>query len=497
MMRIRPIRPRQACAAFCLVLACAAAGPLAAQDRPAPATPAAAAAAPARDLPLLSIDDCVRIALESSPSLAISDERRHAASQDVTAAYGAFLPDINLSRSWQKSERTDFDVQQYETGQALFYSYDSAGDSTLWFMQTLSPLGLADETINTKYKDWAGSATLNLFNGFAKFSSLGSAKHQLAAAVATRDYTRELVVQDVVMAYYNLLRAEELLKVAFETRDQAAKELERTETYFRLGSAAKSDVLQQRVRLENTRLDVVVADNGVKMAFADLAYAMNRPLAATFRVDPSVLETDFFVPEVEVLYEDALARRLDLQSGEHAAEARRKDITTATSGIWPRLDLSVRYSRYDNESPYRFGSQTSDNTSWGYAVNWNVFDRLQTLTGRSKAKANARIAEYELDQARLNVQVEIRQLHNTMVEARERAGVSRETIVQSEEELRLAQERFRVGAGTTLDIIVAQANLANARGQEVQATADFLMARAQLHRATGRLSPWTGGTGPQ
>ncbi|HPF71962.1 MAG TPA: TolC family protein, partial [Candidatus Krumholzibacteria bacterium] len=62
-----------------------------------------------------------------------------------------------------------------------------------------------------------------------------------------------------------------------------------------------------------------------------------------------------------------------------------------------------------------------------------------------------------------------------------------------EEELRLAQERFRVGAGTTLDIIVAQANLANAKGQEVQAKCDFLMAQAQLHRATGRLSPWTRG----
>ncbi|MFN2371530.1 MAG: TolC family protein [Candidatus Krumholzibacteriia bacterium] len=463
------------------MLAVAAADPAAAQEAPAAG----------RDAPLLSITDCVRIALESSPALAISDERRYSAAQDVTAAYGAFLPNVNLSRSWQKSERTDFDMQQYEFGQEPYYTFDSAGDSTLWFLQTQVPLGLADETINTKYKDWSGAATMNLFNGFAKFSSLGSAKRSLAAAEASRGYTRELVVQDVVMAYYNLLRAEELLKVALETRDQTAKELEKTETYFRLGSAAKSDVLQQRVQLENTRLEVVVADNGVKMAFADLAFAMNRPLAATFRVDPSVLETDFFVPPVEDLYEEALAQRLDLRSNELAADARRKDITTATSGLWPSLDVSARYSRYDNESPYRFGSQTSENLSWGYAINWNVFDRLQTWTSRSKAKANARIAEYELDQARLNAQVEIRQLHNAMVEARERAKVSRETIVQSDEELRLARERFRVGAGTTLDIIVAQANQANARGQEVRATADFLMARAQLERATGRLSPWT------
>ena len=361
----------------------------------------------------------------------------------------------------------------------------------MWLAQTQTAAGLADETVNSSYRDWSGRANLNVFAGFSKFSNLSSAKLSRAAADANRDYTRELVVQDVVMAYYSLLRAEALLEVAVETRDQTAKELEKTETYFRLGSAAKSDVLQQRVQLENTRLDVVVADNAVKMAFADLAYAMNRPLAATFRVDPSVLETDFQVAPVEDLYHEALEQRLDLQSGEFSAEARRKDVTTASSNFWPRVDLFVNYSRSDNESPYKFGSQVSDNTSFGYQVNWNVFDRLQTLTGRSKAKANARIAEYELDQSRLNVQVEIRQLHNTMVEARERAGVSRETITQSEEELRLAQERFRVGAGTTLDIIVAQANLANARGQEVRATCDFLMARAQLHRATGRLSPWT------
>ncbi len=57
-------------------------------------------------------------------------------------------------------------------------------------------------------------------------------------------------------------------------------------------------------------------------------------------------------------------------------------MTTASSGFWPRVDLFVNYSRSDDESPYKFGAQTSDNTSFGYQVNWNVFDRLQTLTGR-------------------------------------------------------------------------------------------------------------------
>jgi outer membrane protein len=446
---------------------------------------------PDSDLPVLTLDDCVRLALQRSPSVMIGEERRHIAAKDVTGAKGAFLPDLNLSHRWSKSERTDYDVDQYDYQNQPFYTYDSAGDSTLWFTQAAIQAGVDDETIRSSYKDLSGSASLNLFAGGSKFASLSAANYSLKAAEANLDYTRELVVEEVITAYFNLLRYVRLLDVAKETRDQAAKELERTETYFRLGSAAKSDVLQQRVRLEQTRLDVVVADNTVKKAFVDLAYTMNRPLAAAFMVDFSVLATDYEVESVEALYREALDRRLDLKSSEYAMEASNKNVAVASSNLLPRIDLQASHTRYTNDSPYRFGSQKSSSTSWGYSVSWNIFDRMQTLTNRSKAKANARIAEYELEQARLNAQVEIRQLHNTIVEARERAKVSQETIIQSEEELRLAQERFRVGAGTTLDIIVAQVNLANSRAQEVQAMCDFLIGEANLDRAVGRVSPFT------
>jgi outer membrane protein len=346
--------------------------------------------------------------------------------------------------------------------------------------------------VNTKYRDINGRANLNVFSGFSKFSGLSSAKHSLEAAEADLGYTRELVAENVIAAYFNLLRYQRLLVVAVETRDQAAKELERTETYFRLGSSAKSDVLQQRVRLENTKLDVVIADNTVKKAFADLAFNMNRPMAASFNVDSTVLNTEYAVENVSALYTEALSVRKDLKSSEHTVDARNKDVTSASANLLPRVDVFAGFNSYNNESPYIFGAQKSGATTFGYSVSWNIFDRMQSITGRSKAKANARIAEYQLEQARMNVQVEIRQLHNSLVEARERAHVSRETIVQSEEELRLAQERFRVGAGTTLDVIVAQVNLANSRAQEVQAMCDFLIAETMMERAVGRLDKWSG-----
>jgi len=453
------------------------------------ATSDGAPAAPV--LPVLSLDDCVRLALADSPTLQITEQQRGIAAQDVRGAWGAFLPNLSVGYNWQKSERTDFDVAQEVDGTT--YRVPTIDPNVVLEFPTRIPSGeFADESVNSKYKSLTGRATLNVFDGFAKYGTLSSAKYNLDAADATVGYTRERVVEEVVAAYFNLVRYGELAAVAREARDQAARELERTETYFRLGSAAKSDVLQQRVRLENTKLDVVVADNRVKQGQANLAYAMNRPLEDSFTVDRTVLQTDFAVTDVAALYGEALGNRLDLQSSEKTLAARRQDVKTARGGLYPRLDVSGSYNRDNNESQFRFGSQVSEATSFGYSVSWNVFDRMQTYTGVSRAKAGARIAEYQLQQARLNAQVEIRQLHNALVEARERAGVSRETIVQSEEGLRLAQERFRVGAGTALDVIVAQVNLASSRSQEVQAKCDFLIARASLDRALGRRSAAAG-----
>jgi outer membrane protein len=439
---------------------------------------------PDSDLPVLSLDQCIGLALESNPTIMISHERQDIASQSVTEAYGAFLPDLSLTRDWGKSSRTDFDAPIYAPG--AFPMIDSGGD-TLWFSTSVPTGATQDETVDSEYGTWGGSVNLNVFNGFSKFSTLNSNKSQLKASEASSGYTRELVIEEVSTAYYNLLRNLRLLQVAIETRDQALQELERTETYFRLGSSAKSDVLQQRVRVENTRLDVVVADNNVKLAFVDLAFSMNRPLASAFGVDKSILTTDYAMESVSELYGEALESRLDINSNEHTLDARNSDVTTATAALYPSVNLFGRYSRSDNESPYKFGSQVSNSTTYGYSINWNIFDRMRTWTGRGKAKANVRIAEYELEQARMNVQVEIRQLHFTQLEASKRAAVSRETIIQSQEELRLAQERFRVGAGTTLDVILAQVNLANSRGQEVQAMCDFLIAKSKMDRAVGRV----------
>jgi outer membrane protein len=438
---------------------------------------------------VLTLRECVGIALDSSANLSIREAESEIAEDDVTASWGALLPNLNISGSYNKSDRTDFDSESpiYATD---FAEFEATDGQTFLLPVSQREVGTTSQDIKVKAtsKNWGLAANMNLFDGLANVYRIKAAEKSREAAYVSEDYTREQVIQNVAVAYYDLLRYIKLEEVAVETRDQATAELERTETYFRLGSAAKSEVLQQRVRVEQTKYDLVVAQNLVEQAVADLAYAMNQPLAERVEVDTSPLETEMVLEDVNELYEEALNNRLDLLGTEFLAEAAEHDATAAAGAFWPRLDIFARYDRNYNESPYRFGSKESESWIWGGQVSWDVFNRLQNFTNRSQAKARARIAEYRYEQAGLDAQLEVRQFHNAMREAIEKQKVSAETITQAQEELRLAQERFRVGAGTQLDRITAEVNLASARAEEVQAVCDYLIARARLWRAVGRLN---------
>ena len=427
------------------------------------ATSIGAGAARAEELPVYDLGQCVGIALESSRSLAIADETTSSAGHGVRMAYGNWLPSLSVGRSWQKSERTDYDYTNPNTGAFL-----------------------GDVTERSQYSGYTASSDITLFRGFGNFGDLKSAKKSLAAAEADRAYARQQVIEATAKAYIDLLRYERLLEVAQQSRALAQRELEKAETYHRIGSAARSDVLQAKVRLEQTRLEEIQARNHVEQAFADLAHAMNQPLAERFDVDRSLLKADFSEDDLEVLYDEALEGRADLRSYEYTVEAREGDVTSATSGLLPSLSLFGRFNRYENESRYILGSSESGSVSWGYSIDWNVFDRFRTLSGRSRAKVQQRIAEYNLNQAQLDAQLEVRRLFNSKVEARERLTLSRETIANADEELRLAQERFKVGAGTMLEQITAQVNVATAQSDEVQALCDYLIATLSLDRAVGR-----------
>jgi outer membrane protein TolC len=289
-------------------------------------------------------------------------------------------------------------------------------------------------------------------------------------------------------AYYDLQRAYARVQVAIEAEELAAQELERTETYFELGISTKSDVLQAKVRHQQTKLDIVRENTGERRAFILLAYAMNIPGATLFRVSEELPVVDRVeVRTLEDLIAQADSTRLDLTAAEFDLEAQRAGVNRARSAFYPQIQLFGRTDLASTESPQalRLGAQDNSSVAWGIQGSWDIFNGWRRMQQERQAVAVRRKAEYALRQTRLEVELQVVNIYSNLIDAVESYEVSSFTVEQSVEDLRLAEERFRVGAGTQLDVITAQVNLATARRDLVDAQVNYAKFLNQMRRAVG------------
>lgn len=424
--------------------------------------PASRSAGEAR---VLTLDEALDMAVDASTTVGVYRQRLYTARQDVLVTHGRFLP--NFTAGFRAGHSF-----QGPTGSIFI---DAQG-------RPVTPSGFDYESyafsINTQ---------MNIFDWGTNLKYLESAKRSSDAAVNDLHYQKDVVTAQVIRAYYDVVRQKNLKLVQEEAVEAAQKNLDQVEAFFKIGSNTRADVLTAKVRLGNTRLQYISARNAEDLARATLSSLLNLPMEEEIDVESS-LEITKIEPDLEREIAYALDHRSDLEASRFRLQAAQSSLTATENSRWPDLTGFMSYQWSDREfpanAPYFFDSEYA----WGLGVslNWDIFDRFQTKGDVQRAKAQQRIAEEELKQAKLDAVLEVKQLYLILSEAEERISVAQETVAQAEENVRLAEERYRVGAGTQLETIEAAAGLQEAQGSLVDATCDYLTAKADLLRATGR-----------
>jgi outer membrane protein TolC len=410
----------------------------------------------------LRLRDAIEIAVKGSTQLGIQQSRLDASRAASLNSWFNLGPDFTVNAFNSRSTRKD---DAYVTPDSIV---------------------VPPSEEESDFRQLSADSRVRLFDGFANYYRVAAARSDVRANELDYLYTSTTVSTNVVAAYYELLRAKLLLTVAIESEQVSREQLQRTEALYELGSAARSDVLKSQVQLGQTRLVLVQARNRERLARDGLIYAMNLISATPFEIDTTVVQLEMQDADFDSEVRYAIDHRLDLFALRETENGESKRVVAAHGPLFPTIDFAYGYDDSRNESEFRFGSSKTRTRSWTVSSSWNVFDRFQTWSNISQAKANRRIAEHNRRQTELDAIREIRDLVNQIREAQERFEVARENVARSEEDLRLAQEKFRVGAGTILDTITAESDLTTTRAAEVEASVDYLIARANLARATGR-----------
>ena len=427
------------------------------------AFPILSSAVCAAQAPVYSLEQCIEIAQKSNPDIAIAGESYRKAEGNLLMNYGRLLPGFSLD---------------FSTGHRFY------GPSSVQFDASGRPV--QNQGFDYENYSFGLSSNIEVFDGGGNISRVRSASSNRDAAREALMYRRDVIAASVIRAYYDLLRAKMLLRVGEESAESAKRNLERTEALLQVGSATRADVLKARVRHSNTRLTLIRAKNGVELAKQDLSALLKIEGDRAIDVD-TTMTIEFADLDAPAEIRHAISYRSDLKSLEHTIKSARSDVWAAQSGWLPTLGASFNYGWNDRKMAKNLNFFKNE-YSWGITgyLSFNIFDRFQTRSSVRIAKADARIAEYNLEKAKLDAANQIRTLVLTITQARERISVASETVELANEDLRLAEERYRVGAGTMLETIDAQVALTQAKADVIQGKCDFLIATADLAVATGK-----------
>jgi outer membrane protein len=297
---------------------------------------------------------------------------------------------------------------------------------------------------------------------------------------------------EAIARFFTLYRTQATIRVLEATVQRSESQLERARALFQAGRVGRGEELSALVNLGNDRINLVQRRAQLVQDQGQLAVWLARPGTAPIAAeDPGVLTAEPApAPALEPTLVEARERRPLLRALHQQVRVAELSGEIAGSGYYPTLGANGSYSRGGSQAGPVFTEPRLQNTVSGNVVlQWQLFSGLSTSAQVSKARASQRTAELNLAQAERELEASLRaavELLATRIDAARLSAENREAAAQS---LALAEERFKAGAGSTLEVRDAQLNLTQAELTLLGNRVDVEIARYSLMRAMGTLSP--------
>lgn len=436
----------------------------------------------------MSLEDCVARALEHNNQILSADLGVERSRADVTSARANRLPSVNTTLLNYGHSRTgpSVRVQDNPTG-----AVDPATGDRIFAEETTRIPGVDRDSYG-----FSAGVSQTLYDGGQGRRNHGAARRALAAAELRLQSSRDEIVFLAKSRYYNLLKAEELVEVQTSAVALSERRLQEAESRLDVGAGTRVDVLRLQVADDNANADLINAVQQVLLAKATLNHVMGRDLSETLQTarlldDPVSMSPAEDPVQMRARLTDLVAlarqRNPEIEALRHGEGAAALNLKAARAAWHPRVAGNLSYSR-NNEVFDRVYGGLDENyrLNAGLSVSYNIFDGGLRTAGIRRARVNVETARLALDQEARNIALEVETTYLEMVRLRRILQIARRTAELAAEDLRLAEERYRVGKGRLLEVLDAQVGQTQAASNRVRTRYDLAAAEADMERLVGK-----------
>lgn len=418
----------------------------------------------------VTLRKAIGIALKSNPEQEMTLARIRQADALVDQAMAPFWPMISAQAAYQRGDAPSA------------YLFTAIDQRNLDMSRSFNYPGTFQNFELGMRANW------NLFRGGRDVLQSRMAQTGLEISRLDRQSVENAMVASVIKAFYNCLAARDFQEISGESIKTVDAQLKVMELRYRAGSVLKSDVLSLRVRRAQSTEDLVRATNNYKLALAAMANLMGADMDADFRP----VGGDEPTARIPVKYSQGLTMALKLRPELGQARGRvvqaRMALDQAKSGYLPTLDAQGRVYM-DAEAP---GDFETDKANWlaGLVLNWDVFSGMATRAQVRQAGARLQEMLAADKKATQAVQLDVKSAYLNHRAAQARLAVSRASVAQAEESLRLVKRQYDGGSATVTRYLEAELAWSQARMRASAAEYDQQKASADIARALGLWAPY-------
>ena len=409
----------------------------------------------------LTLDDCIELALEKRASIIRARGTEVSAAAGQRSALGAFLPQIRGSYSYTKGKQTKIDPG----------------------------FGIDNEITEQEYgpsKTLGVSANWTIFD-LSNIFDVAAAKASHARAELDIIASEQDLIYAVKVSFYAYLASKDNVETQQDAVARAEEQLKLIESKFELGSAAKSDVLKQKVQFGNDRLALLKAENAVTNAVAMLAY--------TVGLDPREdhqFSADYNAREYEGSLDEAInfgvSHNPSLLAQQKSIDWSNRTLKSSKATYLPSLRLNGSWSKFNGTERFpEVSTYSYQNRNWGFSIGLNIFDGFFREKRVADARVNYNNARADFSDLRNRTVRDIKTGYNDIDQFKEQKSVSEENVAAADEDLKITQEKYNLGAATILDLLDAQVSLKRAQVSLISVDFDLNLAIARLEKSMGKM----------
>lgn len=338
---------------------------------------------------------------------------------------------------------------------------------------------------NSAYTRDSAAITLSwlLYDFGQRSASVESAQQLLRAAAATQDVTVQTLFLNALQAYYAAQATRAAVASALQAERSAQESFQAAAARYQVGVATPADRLQAQTALSQATLNRIKAEGEARNALGTLANALG--FAAQQRIVladlPAVPATAAFQKEVDGLIAEAQVRRPDLRAAEAQLKAAEASVELARAQGRPTISLGAGPTWQES------AGVTQQGGSIGLTLNVPIFSGFETTYRVRSAAAQAEVRAAQRDRLRSQVALDVWKAYQSLTTATQSLQTTADLVASAEQSERVALGRYKAGVGTILDVLSAQAALASARLQRIQAQLDWNVYRATLAQSVGAL----------